>query len=77
MVFLVATIALSESHRPATDKETKRFGLPEDAIVIVDWDSAGVKEAPPKEVADFMCEALKSARKCMNVSKYEPIYYGR
>lgn len=83
MVFLMATLRLSESHkdgqhRPGTVEETKRFGLPEDVIVIADWDSAGVQEGSlPKDVAGMMCDALKSARKCMNVSEFEPIYYGR
>lgn len=81
-VLLVASIGLSESHkdgphRPATVKETKRFRLPEDVIIIADWDSAGAKEALPKEVANFMCDALKNARKCMNISQFAPIYYGR
>lgn len=82
LALLLAIVGLCESHeiglhRPPKAKEIRRFALPDDVVVVGMWDSAGVDEELPKEIVEVMCDALESARKCMNVSGHEPLYYGR
>lgn len=80
VVLLAATVGLSESHiagihRPASGEETRIFGLPENAIIIADFDS---KQLPyPQESAGNLCKAIERSKKCMNVSDDEPMHYGR
>lgn len=85
LVIVALLLRLSQQHRsllktgnvPSRDDGFQQFGIPPDAVILVELD---ISEAQPQQSpADTrrMCTAFRDARKCMNVSETEAIYVGK